>query len=312
MRIVFLGTPATAVASLAALVEAGHEIVGIVSQPDRPVGRSRTPQPPPVKAWAVESGLPVEQPERVRTRAFREGIAALKPDLLAVVAYGRILGPRLLATPRHGAVNVHFSLLPRYRGAAPVQWAIARGERESGVTTMRMNARLDEGDILLQRSTPIGEDEHASQLQARLAELGAELLVETVAALAAGTIEATPQRHDRATYAPPLSREDGRVELSESAAAIAAKIRGFDPWPGVWVGLGGKRLRLRRARAVAGGGEVPGTIVAIDDAAVSVACGEGVLEIAELQPEGRRAMSARDAKNGRLLAPGERLVGLGP
>ena len=206
MRIVFLGTPEAAVPSLEHLVRAGHELALVVTQPDRPAGRSRRPVASPVKRVAQDHGISIGQPEKIRTRSFRESIAALDPDLLVVVAYGRILSRRLLDTPRLGTVNVHFSLLPDYRGAAPVQWALVDGRRETGVTTMLLDERMDEGDLLLQRTVPIHPEEHAPALEERMARLGAGLLIETVDGLEAGTITPRPQDHSAATYARPLTR----------------------------------------------------------------------------------------------------------
>ncbi len=312
MRIVFFGTPATAVPCLAALLAGGHEVPLVVTQPDRPVGRSRKPQPPEVKVAAIEAGIEVLQPDRVRSRGFRSTIEAAGPELLAVVAFGRILGPRLLATPPLGPVNVHFSLLPRYRGAAPVQWAIARGESVTGVTTMRMNERMDEGDILLQRQVEIGPGEHAPELQARLATLGAELLLETVAGLPRGEITARPQDHDEATHAPILSKRDGWVDGSMTAAEIDGRVRGFDPWPGVWFAVGGQRIRLLEAQVASApaspGADTPGTLLATGDGLELLCAGGSRLSLLRVQREGRRPQSIAEAIRGRQLAAGDRIA----
>jgi methionyl-tRNA formyltransferase len=313
VRIVFLGTPRTAVASLESLLEAGHDVRLVVSQPDRPSGRSREPQAPPVKRCAERHGIPVVQPRRVKRPAFVETLQRAEAELLVVVAYGRILTRAVLDVAPHGAINVHFSLLPAYRGAAPVQWALARGETVTGVTTMQIDEGLDEGDVLLQREVPIEPGEHAPALMARLAATGADLLVETVAGLGAGTLRPREQDHDRASYAPILKREHGEVDpADDDARGIAGRIRGFDPWPGVWVRHGDRRIRLLEAEALPAGtgesGHAPGDVVELQDDALIVACAGGSrLAVRRLQAEGKRALGARDAVNGRLLRPGDRL-----
>jgi len=309
LKVVFFGTPITAVPSLEALRRAGHIVPLVVTQPDRPVGRSRVPRFSPVKQAALDAGIEVCQPERVRTRSFRERIEALQPDVLAVVAYGRILGPRLLAVPSLGPVNVHFSLLPRYRGAAPVQWTLARCDRNSGVTTMRMNDRMDEGDILLERQIEILDGEHAPALQERLAGVGADLLVETLERLRSGDLHGTPQDDDAATQAPILSKADGEIDLGLDAREIEGRVRGFDPWPGVWLFHRGKRIRLVDARATEGlpAGAPPGTLIETGDGLAMVCGGGTLLDLQRIQPEGRRAMEIREAINGRQVRAGDRL-----
>jgi methionyl-tRNA formyltransferase len=314
VNLVFLGTPEVAVVALRALLEAGHEVSLVVTRPDRPVGRSGRPAPPPVKRAAQELGIDVLQPTSVRG-ALVQDVARRAPDGLVVVAYGRILPVSLLEIAVHGAVNVHFSLLPKYRGAAPVQWALAHGERVTGVTTMRIAERLDQGDMLLQREVTIGEDERAPQLRGRLAAIGAQLLVETLARQERGTLTPQPQDPARATYAPSLSRADGEIDPAAlTAEEIAWRIRGFDPWPGVWVGRAGKRLRFVEARATGGvqDGAAAGSVLGLEDGVVVVACGAGtLLSVSRLQLEGRRELGAREAFNGRCLAAGDRLVWLG-
>ncbi|MCP3978924.1 MAG: methionyl-tRNA formyltransferase [bacterium] len=309
MRLVFLGTPAAAVPSLKSVLSTGHELPLVVCQPDRPVGRSGKPRHPAVKQAALEHDIEVFQPRKVRNAAFRERLAAARPDVLVVVAYGRILTNPVLELAPHGAINVHFSLLPRYRGAAPVQWALARGERETGVTTMRIAEELDAGDMLLQESTPIEADEHAPALGRRLADLGGDLLLRTLAELEAGRLVARPQDHAAATLAPLLDRADGNVDPALPALEIAGRVRGFDPWPGVWLRAGTARLRLREAREIDGGTEEPpGTLLELAaDGLVMAAGGGSRLLIRTVQAEGRRAVAARDAVNGRLLTPGDRL-----
>jgi methionyl-tRNA formyltransferase len=304
-----MGTPETAVPALDAILAAGHDVPLVVTQPDRPAGRSKAPQPPPVKAFAAARGLRVIQPDKVRTPQFLEAVAAANPDVLVVVAYGRILPRPVLDAARNGAVNLHFSLLPAYRGAAPVQWALARGERETGVTTFRIDEGLDTGDLLAQRRVPVLPGEHAPALLARLAVDGAALLVETLGGLAAGSIRPRPQEHERATTAPILAREHGLWDPAWSALELEGRVRGFDPWPGVWTSCRGKRVRIAEARALAGGATeaVPGSVAAVDGEGVRVACAGGTVAAVEtVQPEGGRVMRAREAVNGRLLGPGDR------
>jgi len=310
VRIVFLGTPRAAVPSLRALIDAGHEVVRVVTQPDRPAGRRGRPLPGPVKIAAAKHGLDLIQPARVRNAAFREAIAECRPDLLVVVAYGRILTRAVLDLPRLGAVNLHYSLLPEYRGAAPVQWALARGEIVTGVTTMLMNEQLDEGDVLLQREVEILAGEHAPALERRLSELGSGVLVETLLGLESGALTPREQDHDAATFAPLLTRVDGEIDPALTAAEIEGRVRGFDPWPGAWVAGPRRRLRIMEAEALesGGSGEPPGTVLDLETEGLVLSCGEGSrLLVRKLQPEGGRAISARDAVNGRLLQPGDRI-----
>jgi methionyl-tRNA formyltransferase len=308
--LVFLGTPRIAVPTFSALIEAGHEVALVVTQPDRPSGRSRTPAAPPVKRAALERGLEVIQPAKVRNEAFRERIASCEPDVLVVVAYGRILPGKLLRAAPRGAVNVHFSLLPRYRGAAPVQWTLARGETVSGVTTMLMNEKMDEGDILMQLEVPVAPGEHAPALQERLAVIGAELLLETLSGLENDSLTPRPQDHACATMAPMLQKSDGEIDPGMHAREIEGRVRGFDPWPGVWLRRSGKRLRIVEARVVdpPQRTEPPGLVVELTPEGLLMVCGEGsCLLLTEVQPEGRRALSARDAVNGRQIQVGDRL-----
>ena len=309
MRIVFLGTPAAAVPSLEAILDAGHEVALVVTRPDRPVGRSGTPGPPPVKARALQAGLRVLQPTRVRDAAFLSEIEGTRADALAVVAYGRILPAPVLAAVPYGAINVHFSLLPKYRGAAPVAWALLRGERETGVTTFHLDEGLDTGDVLLSRPVAIEEREHAPALLARLATLGGELLAETLDGLSRGAIVPRSQDHAAATAAPMLSREDGAWDPEWSAREVEGRVRGLDPWPGVWAAKGGRRIRLVEAAATElTTPKEAGTVLELAEGRLLVAAVRGgVVAITVVQPEGRRAMSARDAVSGRQLTPGERL-----
>ncbi|HEX9051660.1 MAG TPA: methionyl-tRNA formyltransferase [Anaeromyxobacter sp.] len=302
MRIVFLGTPAFAVPSLDALARAGHELLAVVAQPDRPAGRGHALKEPATKAWAGAHGVPVLQPEKVRDGKLADALRALRPDVLCVAAYGRILGKDLLELAPLGAVNVHGSLLPAYRGAAPIQWAVANGEHETGVSIMQMDEGLDTGDVLLQRALPIGEADTAEAVAPRLAALGGEALVEALELLGRG--EAVPVRQDgsRATLAPILEKEHGRIDWSRPAAEIANRLRGFTPWPGVWTTLDGRSVKILSAAPgvlAAGAGAAPGAARKEAGRGVSVACGGGTaLLVARLQPEGKAPQDALAFLNG--------------
>ena len=303
MRIAFLGTPAFAVPALDALAAAGHEVVVVVAQPDRPAGRGQELREPATKAWARERGVPVLQPTKVRDGVLAGQLAALSPDLLVVVAYGRILGEDLLRLAPQGAVNVHASLLPRYRGAAPIQWAVAEGERETGVTIMQMDAGLDTGDMLLQRSLAIGEDD-AATLAPRLARLGGEALVETLRLLEAGAVVPVRQDPALATHAPILEREHGRLDFRLPAGRLVARVRGFHPWPGAFTTIHGKVLKVHDVRAVAGGDLAPGAARGTPEG-ILVGCGEGTaLLFAEVHLEGKRRVRAADFLKGQPLPAG--------
>jgi len=310
VTLVFLGTPSWAVPSLEALLRAGHAIPLVVTQPDRPVGRSGTPRPTPVKEAARRAGIEVAQPRRVKDTAFLDLLASRAPDLLVVVAYGRILPRAVLDLAPRGAVNLHFSLLPRYRGAAPVQWALANGETVTGVSVMRMEEELDAGDVYIQVEVPIPEGEHAPALGARLAEVGARALADTLSGWDAAVRLARPQEPAAVTWAPLLRPEDGEADLLRPAREIEGRVRGFDPWPGQWARRAGRRVRLVEARALPGrvAPDPPGTVFALEREALLVACGAGtVLAVSRIQPEGRPVRTAREAVNGRQIAPGDRL-----
>jgi methionyl-tRNA formyltransferase len=310
--VVFFGTPEVAVVCLSALLDAGHAVPAVVTRPDRPAGRSRSPSPPPVKRAAVERGIPVLQPSKAGDPSLLDSLGRMEPDVLVVVAYGRILRRPLLDLAPRGPVNVHFSLLPRYRGAAPVQWMLARGETVAGVSTMLVDERLDEGDILLQREVAIEPGEHAPALEGRLGRVGAALLVETLAGLEAGRIVPREQDHAAATLAPLLTVDDGRADLAMGAREIEGRIRGFDPWPGVWVRRAGRRIRLVEGRAAAAVGrtEPPGTVILVEGEGPALVCGAGtVLLLDRVQPEGARTMDAAQAVSGRYLRAGDLLHG---
>ena len=294
-----MGTPESAVASLRRLLDDGHEVVAVWTQPDRPAGRGKKLHQTAVKQFAVEHNLSVHQPLKIRDAAARDLFASHLADAAVVVAYGRILPDEFLVAQRHGCINVHFSLLPKYRGAAPVNWAIVNGEQETGVSTMRIVAELDAGPVLLQRSTEIGERESAPGLMKRLAATGADLLSETLKDLE--HLEPKPQRHDEATFAPILKREDGLIHWAMDAPAIDRRVRGFQPWPNAHTTLHSRHLIIRQASAEAlqtPSGQ-PGQIIEAHGDRLLVACGdETVLRILELQPEDSRRMSARDFLNG--------------
>ncbi len=309
MRIVFLGSGAFAIPSFAALIDAGHDVAALVCQPDREKGRGRELSPPPLKPVAEGRGVPVLQPRRIKEPAPLDALRALRPDLQVVVAYGQILPKPLIEMAPLGTVNVHGSLLPRYRGAAPIQWAIAGGETETGVTTMLIDEGLDTGPILLARAIAIGPEETAGQLEPRLARAGAELLVETVSGLAAGALVPRPQDHSLATHAPRLRKEDGRMNWSQPASVLARRVRAFDPWPGSTTTLGGRSLKVLRGRLDEPGTGEPGTVIRIDHVGVLVACGEATrLLLLDVQPESRRPMSAASFAAGARLQPGARFV----
>ena len=310
MRIVFLGSGGFAIPSLEALLDAGHEVPALVTQPDREKGRGRALAPPPTKPVAERHGILVLQPRRVREPDAQEALRRLAPELQVVVAFGQILPRSVIDIAPRGTVNVHASLLPKLRGAAPVQWAIANGETETGVTTMLIDESLDTGPILLARSTPIGPDETAADLESRLATLGAALLLDTVRGLEAGTLAPIPQDHSRATLAPVLKKEDGRIDWTAPAAAIACRARAFHPWPGAFTLHDGRLLKVLRAREAPRAGADPGarTVADLDVQGVTVACGSGTrLRLLEVQPESRRAMPASAWAAGARLRPGSRL-----
>jgi methionyl-tRNA formyltransferase len=305
MRVVFFGTPAFAVPSLQALAAEGAQVAAVVSQPDRPQGRSRsTLVPPPVKTAALGLGLPVLQPERPRGDLFLTSLRRHAPDLGVVVAYGHLLPPDVLALPRLGMLNVHASLLPRHRGAAPVHHAILRGDEVTGVTIMQMDEGMDTGPIRLQHLTPIGPDETAGELAARLAELGGRALVEALVLLQRGELPSTPQDAAEATLAPKIRRDQARVRWDDPAAAVARRLCAFDPAPGAWSAFEGVEVKLFGPTLVLERGE-PGAILRTDPALV-VAAGDGAVAVAEVQPAGRRRMPAADWCRGRGPRAGQR------
>ena len=309
-----MGTPDFAAVSLARLLADGHDVAAVFTQPDKPAGRGNRLHPPPVKTLAIEKGIEVFQPSKIKNneevRAVFERIAA---DACVVAAYGRILPEWLLLLPRLGCINVHASLLPKYRGAAPINWAIARGERETGITIMQMDAGMDTGPMLAHRAIEIGEEETAVELSVRLARVGAELLSDRLVRLERGEIQPVAQTDSEATYAPILKREDGLIDWRMTAREIADRIRGFQPWPGTFTIFRGARLIIWRARETnfEGAGEIePATIASADNTSFTIACaGQTFLRVEELQIEGKRRVGARDFLNGARLGVGDKTKG---
>ncbi|XKE45987.1 methionyl-tRNA formyltransferase [Halomonas organivorans] len=314
LRVIFAGTPDFAAESLAALLASSHRVVAVYTQPDRPAGRGRKLTPSPVKALAREHDLPVYQPASLKTPAAQEELAALQADLMVVVAYGLILPRAVLDTPRLGCINVHASLLPRWRGAAPIQRAIEAGDAESGVTIMQMDEGLDTGDMLLVRRTPITATTTGGELHDTLARLGGEALVEALNALGGGGLEATPQPADGVTYAAKLSKAEAELDFRQDAETLAARIRAFNPWPVAWCAAGDDRLRLLMAEVGSERGEpaAPGTLLAPDDGALRIACGpagDEVLRVTRAQLPGGKALDVRELLKARAdrFTPGTRL-----
>jgi methionyl-tRNA formyltransferase len=306
VRIVFWGTPAFSLPALRALGDEGHDVLAVVTQPDRPAGRGRELSQSAVKVEAAAEGIPVLQPEKAHAPEFVEQLRALAPDLSVVVAYGQILKPEVLAVPRLGSVNIHASLFLGLLGAAPVQWAIIRGMETTGVTIMHMEAGLDSGPILLRVEEPIEADESACELSGRLAEIGAEALVEALALLEGGQLVQQPQDHSLATYAPKLDREQARIDWSQPAAEVSRWIRGLDDVPGAWSALGSAGpVKLFRPTLDAASGD-PGTVLEARPGGILVACGEGAVLVREVQPPGKRRMNAADWVRGRGVAVGDR------
>jgi methionyl-tRNA formyltransferase len=308
MRVVFFGTPEFAVPSLRALLDHRGEIVGVVTQPDRAQGRSRTALiAPPVKRAAIDAGLPVLQPERPVGDLFSAALRHLRPDLGVVVAYGHILRPEILAVPPLGMINVHASLLPRYRGAAPIPWAIVNGEEVTGVSIMRMEAGLDSGPVLQRAVSPIAPDETGGSLSDRLADLGAKTLVEVLGRLAKSDLPGEPQDHSAATYAPKIDRDTTRLSFAAPAVAAARRVRAFDPTPGAWAMHREAPVKLFGARVVSGSG-TPGEVLAAGRRGMVVACGDDAIEVLEVQPAGKTRITVDAWVRGRGAALGDLLA----
>ena len=303
MRIVFMGTPEFAVPSLKALCDNGYEVVGVFTQPDRPKGRGNKVIASPVKQLAVEKGIPVFQPVRIRKDGV-EDLKSLAPDLCVTAAFGQILSQEILDIPRIGTVNVHASLLPKHRGSAPINWAILQGDEVVGVTTMMTDKGIDTGDMLLKVETPYIKGETAGELTVRMAELGANLLVETLKQLEAGTLERIPQDHASMTYDPMLTKEMGVIDWSHSAADIVNRIHGLNPWPGCSTAIEGGRLKLLRAEATEGEGQPGEIIVADPKQGLVIAAGEGAVCISQLQAPGGKPMNSKDYLRGHPMTVG--------
>ncbi len=312
MRIVFMGTPEFAVPSLKGLAAEGYEIAAVVTQPDRPKGRKKTLTPPPVKEAALEMGLPVLQPERMRSPEAAAAVAELKPDLIVTAAYGQILPKAVLETPRFGCVNVHGSLLPKYRGGAPIQRSIINGERSTGVTIMYMAEGLDTGDMISSVELPITDEDTAGTMFAKLSEAGAKLLLETLPSIIDGTAKAVPQHEAEATYAPNLTREDERIDWSKSARELFNQVRGLSPMAGAFTYLNGEVFKIwacrpeREDRTAAAAGVEPGTVVEAGSGGILAQAGSGLLRLVDVQPAGKRVMSAAEWAKGARLEAGVR------
>lgn len=302
MRVIFMGTPDFAVPSLQRLLDCGHEVCAVFTQPDKPKGRGHKLQPPPVKELALEHGLPVFQPKTMRDETVQEQIAALCADVIVVVAYGKMLPKAVLDAPKLGCINVHGSLLPKYRGAAPIQWTVIHGEETAGVTTMFMGEGMDTGDMLLKAETPVGQEETSGELFDRLKEMGADLLAETLVKLEQGALERIPQNEEEMTLAPMLSKELSVLDWNRSAQELHDLIRGLNPWPSAAASLDGKKLKLLSSRVLLGKGQ-PGS-AAEQDGELIVFCGEGALKLVELQTENGKRMSGKNYLLGHPLPAG--------
>jgi len=308
MRIVFMGTPEVAAASLVELLKGPNPVVGVVTQPDRPAGRGQKQLASPVRRVAEKRHLPLLAPEKIRDPAFLEALKRWEPEVIAVVAYGRILPRAILELAPHGCINVHYSLLPKYRGAAPVAWTIIQGEQKSGVTTIRLVEKMDAGPIFLQQEIAVVPDETTASLEAKLTPVGARLLLETIRRLEEGSATPTPQREEEATYAPMLKKEDGEILWSDPAALLERRVRGFYPWPSAYTILRARILKIHRARVIAMEPEAgPGEVVKADRDGLWVATGQGVLSLEEIQMENRKRLAAAEFLKGARIEKGERL-----
>jgi methionyl-tRNA formyltransferase len=304
-RIIFMGTPDFAVPALRALHENQYDVVAVVTQPDRPKGRGRRLVPPPVKEAATAMGYPVLQPVKIKEPRFIETVISMDPELLVVIAYGRILPGSFLSIPRLGAINIHASLLPKYRGPAPVQWAIINGDEETGVTTIWMDEGMDTGDILLSATVSIQPDDTTARLSRRLAEVGGQVLIETLARLKSEALVGQPQDKSLATYAPLLKKEDGRIDWSKDARSLDAFVRGMNPWPGAFTFLSGKRLKVLKAQDLqVPAREKPGTVLEGFPGDLNVATGRGTLALQEVQLESAKRLPVRDFLRGFPVPPG--------
>ena len=308
-RILFMGTPDFAVPALRSLINGPDTVVAVVTQPDRPKGRGKKLSPPPVRLEAEQAGIPVLQPTKIRTEEFADTLRSYSPDLIVVAAYGRILPASILDLPPLGCINVHGSLLPRHRGAAPIQWAVIRGDKEAGVTIMKMDVGMDTGDILLPAAIPISEDETAGSLFGRLADLGGATLTKALDLLRLDKLVATVQDHSLATPAPPLTKEDGCLDWNKPASELHCLIRGLDPWPTAYSFINGQRFRFFSPEVVHRQSEQPaGTLILADHQGLLVATLEHCLRIREIQPEGKKRMTVEAYLCGHTLSPGIQLT----
>lgn len=311
MRLIFMGTPEIALPALESIDQSNHQILAVFTQPDRASGRGRKIKQPPAKNWALEKGIPVFQPERLKGEEPERRIAERNPDCIVTVAYGLILPKNILSIPAFDCVNLHFSLLPRYRGAAPVNWAIVRGERETGVTTFMMNEKMDEGDILLQDRVKILDHERADSLSRRMAKIGASLLLETLDQIEKRMIKGRPQDHNQASYAPIIKKENGRIDWKKRASEISQMVRGFYPWPSAFSTVNAKMVKITEAYPESFSSEIQegmseGNILSLGKDSIKVLCDRGdVLSIKSLQPEGKKEMMASEVINGRYVKVGD-------
>lgn len=302
MRILFMGTPDIAAASLEAILAAGHEVCGVFTREDKPVGRKQILTAPPVKQLALQHNLTVFQPKTLREPEVQQQISALNPQLIVVVAYGRILPPEVLAIPEKGCINLHVSLLPKYRGAAPVQWSVINGDQQTGVSIMYLDEGLDTGDILNVAPVTIGQDETSGELFERITQQGAKTLVETIRQIDEGKAVRTPQDHTKATLAPPLNKEMARFTFEQPAQTLHNLVRGMNPWPIAYFELDGKKIKVRKTHAVTGSA-APGTVISVNP--LTIACQEGALELLEIVPEGSKPMTGAAWAVGRRLKAGD-------
>lgn len=305
LRIIFMGTPDFATLNLKALIDGPDDVVAVVTQPDRPKGRGKQLTPPPVKLFAESADIPVLQPAKIRTEEFLNGLLSYQPDLIVVTAYGRILPPPLLELAPMGCINVHGSLLPLHRGAAPIQWSVIKGDKKVGVTVIRMDEGMDTGDILLQESIQAAPDETAGTLFEKLAHLGSNTLLKAIKGLKEGTIVGSPQNHSQATEAPMLKKTDGLIDWSKNARELESLIRGLDPWPNAFCFLDTRRLRLFKPEVVyKWNAAQPGSLLRADKRGLVIACGKDTLLVKEIQPEGKKRMTVEAFLCGCSLDPG--------
>jgi methionyl-tRNA formyltransferase len=309
MRIIFMGTPEFAVPSLDMLVREGYDVMAVVTQPDKPKGRGNKLTPPPVKVYALEKGIEVLQPVKVRTPEYAEQLRRLKPDLMVTAAYGRILTKEVLQIPPYGTINVHGSLLPKYRGAAPIQWAIINGDQVAGITTMYTDVGMDTGDMLVKREIEITGDMTSGELHDIMAAAGAGVLKETLERLQAGTLVGIPQPHEQATHAPMMEKETGHIDWSRDAQAVHNLVRGTDPWPGAFTFYRGERMRIWKTAVSTQSikGKIPGTICTVDREGVLVVCGTGAVIVREVQFDSGKRMSVDEYIRGHQINEGELL-----